>query len=100
MTFDDTEPVRPDGLSVRRRRHDRGWSTRDLVDAIGDACERATGIRQTITPNQLKAVEEHCERIPYATLCLVADGLGCDPVDLLPTEMTTEIENEDEQLTH
>lgn len=96
MTFDETEPVRPDGLSVRRRRHDRGWSTRDLVNEIGKACERATGIRQTITPNLLKAVEEHCEPIPYATLCLVADGLGCDPVDLLPSE----IEMPDEQFTH
>ncbi|MBW1884189.1 MAG: helix-turn-helix domain-containing protein [Deltaproteobacteria bacterium] len=96
MTFDETEPVRPDGLSVRRRRHDRGWSTRDLVDAIANACERATGIRQTITPNQLKAVEEQCERIPYATLRLLADGLGCDPADLLPTEPAST----DEQFTH
>ncbi len=96
MTYDETEPVHPDGLSIRRRRHDRGWSTRDLVDAIGDACERATGIRETITPNLLKSVEEQCEPIPYATLCLVADGLGCDPVDLLPSE----IESMEESLTH
>ncbi len=87
MTIDETDAVRPDGLSVRRLRHDRGWSTRDLVDAIANACERATGIRQTLTPNQLKAVEEECELIPYATLCLVADGLGCDPADILPTEI-------------
>jgi len=83
MTFDDTEPVRPDGLSVRRRRHDRGWSARDLIDAITNACERATGNRQSITPNLLTAIEEHSESIPYATLCLIADGLDCDPVDIL-----------------
>lgn len=86
MIFDETDPVRPDGLSVRRLRHDRGWSTRNLVDAIANACERATGIRETVTPNLLKAVEEHSRLIPYATLCLVADGLGCDPTDILPTE--------------
>ncbi len=86
MTFDDTESVHPDGLAVRRRRHERGWSARDLVEAIADACERATGNRQTITPNLLKAVEEHGESIPYGTLCLIADGLGCDPVDILPID--------------
>ena len=86
MNFDETAAVQPDGLSVRRLRHKRGWSARDLVNAIASACERATGIRQTITPNLLRAIEEHSEPIPYGTLCLVADGLGCDPVDLLPTE--------------
>ena len=85
MTLDETESVRPDGLTVRRRRHDHGWSPRELVDAIAAACERATGIRQTITPNLLKGIEEHNEPIPYATLCLVADGLGCDPVEILPS---------------
>ena len=100
MTFDETESVRPDGLSVRRRRHDRGWSTRDLVDAIANACERATGVRQTITPNQLKAVEEQCELIPYATLCLVADGLGCEPADLLAGEVGDDDEPTNERLTH
>ncbi len=100
MTFDENKTVRPDGLSVRRRRHDRGWSTRDLVDAIANACERATGIRQTITPNQLKPVEEQSEPIPYATLCLVADGLGCDPADLLAIEVEGEVEPENQQLTH
>ncbi len=78
--------VRPDGLSVRRLRHERGWSPRDLVDAIGQASERATGIRETITPNELSWIEEQCEMIPYATLCLVADGLDCDPVDILGTK--------------
>ena len=84
MTFDDQEDVRPDGLAVRRRRHEHGWSARDLVEAIADACERATGTRKTITPNLLKSVEEHGEVIPYGTLCLIADGLGCDPIDIIP----------------
>ena len=35
--FDDDEGVRPDGLSVRRLRHERGWSPRRLVDAIEHA---------------------------------------------------------------
>lgn len=86
MTFDDNEAVRPDGLSVRRMRHDRGWSTRDMVNAVADACERSSGLRDTITPNVLKAVEEHNESISYATLRLIADGFGCDPMDILPTE--------------
>lgn len=86
MMFDEDEAVRPDGLSVRRRRHDHGWSPRELVAAIATACEVATGNRQTITPNLLMAIEEQSEPIPYGTLCLVADGLGCDPVDILPTE--------------
>ena len=86
MNFDEDRAVRPDGLSVRRMRHDRGWSTRDMVNAVAEACERATGLRETITPNVLKAVEEHNESIPYATLCLIADGFGDDPVDILPAE--------------
>ena len=85
MNPDDVKSIRPDGLSIRRMRHDRGWSPRDMVDAIASACERATGLRETITPNVLKAIEEHNEHISYATLCLVADGLGCDPTDILPS---------------
>lgn len=84
MKFDEDRSVRPDGLSVRRMRHDRGWSSREMVNAVAAACERATGLRETITPNVLKAIEEHNETISYATLCLIADGFGCDPVDILP----------------
>ncbi len=86
MNFDEDEAVRPDGLSIRRRRHDHGWSAREFVDEIASACERATGTRKTITPNLLSGIEEHNERISHAILCLIADGLGCDPVDILPTE--------------
>ncbi len=83
---DDERHVRPNGLSVRRLRHEKGWSPRDLVEAIGDACERATGIRETITPNLLKGIEEHWENIPRTTLRLIADGLDCDPADILDSD--------------
>ncbi|MBW2231582.1 MAG: hypothetical protein JRG92_05210 [Deltaproteobacteria bacterium] len=80
---DDQRLVRPDGLSVRRRRHDFSYSPRDLVEAIGRASLLATGLPDTITPNLLQGVEERYERIPYATLRLIAGGLDCDPVDIL-----------------
>jgi transcriptional regulator with XRE-family HTH domain len=75
--------LRPDGLAVRRRRHDNGWSARELAIAIESASFRASGLRQTLTPNQLKAIEERDERISYDQLLLLADGLDCDPVDLI-----------------
>ncbi len=80
---DDATLVTPDGLSVRRRRHDLSLSPRDLVEAIATAQERATGLRDTITPHQLSGIEERAERIPWSTLRLVASGLDCDPVDIL-----------------
>jgi molybdenum cofactor cytidylyltransferase len=88
MTLDESEVVQPDGLTVRRMRHDRGWSAREMVNAIATACERATGNRQTITPNLLKGIEEHNETIPYETLCLIADGFGCDPVEILAANLS------------
>jgi hypothetical protein len=80
--IDENDCVHPDGLTVRRMRHENGWSPRELIDAIGDASERATGLRETVTPNLLIGIEEHDEMIPYATLCLLADGLDCDPVEI------------------
>ncbi len=80
---DDQQLVRPDGLSVRRRRHDKGWSPRELTAAIESASFDSSGLRRTLTPNQLKAIEEQEERIPYDQLLLLADGLDCDPVDLI-----------------
>ena len=53
--------IRLDGLAVRRRRHDQGWSPRQLVDAIAEACFAASGLRHTLTPNQIQAVEEREE---------------------------------------
>lgn len=75
--------VRLDGLAVRRHRHDRGWSPRDLVFAIAEASFVASGLRRTLTPNQIQAIEEREEQITYAELLLLADGLACDPSDLI-----------------
>ena len=75
--------VRLDGLAVRRYRHDHGWSPRDLVVAIEEACFTASGLRRTLTPNQIQAIEEREERISYDELLLLADGLACDPSDLI-----------------
>jgi hypothetical protein len=86
MTSADAEDgriVQPDGLVIRGRRHERGWSQRDLVEAIAAAHERATGVRETIRPTVLAAVEERGARIPFATLRLIAGGLDCNPVELL-----------------
>lgn len=80
---DDRHLVVPDGLSVRRRRHDKSWSARDLVAAIGEASFVATGMRDTITPDEVRGIEERNESVPYATLRLIARGLDCDPVDIL-----------------
>jgi DNA-binding Xre family transcriptional regulator len=75
--------VRLDGLAVRRFRHDHGWSPRDLVAAIADASFAASGMRRTLTPNQIQAIEEREEQITYDELLLLADGLACDPSDLI-----------------
>jgi len=64
-------------------RHERGWPPRALIAAIGEASLRASGQRETISPNLLAGIEERNERVPYETLCLVAAGFGCDPIDLL-----------------
>lgn len=80
---DDQRLVEPDGLSIRRRRHDKSWSSRDLVAAIEEASLVASGLKETITPDQVRGIEERNERIPYATLRLVARGLDCDPIDIM-----------------
>jgi len=77
------ELVLLDGLSVRRRRHAHGWSPRDLVVAIERASFHSSGQRRSLSPNQIEAIEERAERIPYALVLLLADGLDCDPVDLI-----------------
>jgi len=86
MPDEDQRRIRPNGLTIRRLRHEQGWSPRDLLEAISEASERATGIRRTLSPNLLSGIEEHCEVIPYATLTLIADGLDCDPVDLFDAD--------------
>lgn len=82
-TGDDDRRVRPDGLGIRGRRHELGWSPRDLVNAIGRARTRETGVWETITPNLLRGIEEQNENVPYQTLCLVAAGLDCNPAELM-----------------
>ena len=81
--YDDARPVRPNGLAIRQLRRDRGWSRRDLLEAIAEATLRETGIRETISPNLLEGIEEGNEAIPYSTLCRIASGLDCEPVELL-----------------
>jgi hypothetical protein len=83
---DDARLVRPDGLAIRGRRHARGWSPRDLVEAIGEAQRAATGLRESVTPAVLRSVEERDARVPYATVRLIAAGLDCNPVELLLVE--------------
>lgn len=81
--YEDGRPIRPDGLAIRRLRRDRGWSRRDLLEAIAEATRRETGLRETISANLLEGVEEGNEPIPYSTLCRIASGLDCEPVELL-----------------
>ncbi len=81
--YEDGRPIRPDGLAIRRMRRDRGWSRRDLLEAIAEATLRETGIRDTLSPNLLEGIEEGNEAIPYSTLCRIASGLDCEPVELL-----------------
>ena len=68
---------------VRRMRHELGWPPRLLIAAIGEASIRASGMRETITPDELAGIEERNEPVAYDTLCLLAAGLDCDPIDIL-----------------
>jgi DNA-binding Xre family transcriptional regulator len=36
-----------------------------------------------MTPSQIEAIEERAESITYDDLLLLADGLACDPSDLI-----------------
>ncbi|MEZ4332467.1 MAG: hypothetical protein R3F35_11970 [Myxococcota bacterium] len=84
------ELVLLDGLTVRRRRHAHGWSTRELSAAIEAASFASSGRKRSISPNQLEAIEERAERIPYELVLLLADGLDCDPIDLVaPGELSS-----------
>jgi hypothetical protein len=82
-THDDARLVRPDGLAIRGLRHQRGWSPRDLAGAISEAERVATGRTANVVPRVLHAVEERNAPIAYATLCLIAAGLDCNPVEIL-----------------
>ena len=69
--YEDGRPIRPDGLAIRRLRRDRGWSRRELLEAIAEATQRATGIRETISPNLLEGIEE-------GTIFYRSEGLPVD----------------------
>ena len=84
--YDDDTEVRPDGLTVRRMRHERAWSPRKLIDAIGERRRESTGVATSISPNLLAGIEERDETVPYSTLCLVAGAFDCDPIDLVRDE--------------
>ena len=94
MEREDERLVRPDGLAIRGRRHRLAWSPRDLVDAIGRASARETGLRESITPDLLLGIEEDNEVIPYATLRLVAAGLDCNPVELVAADPADSTESD------
>jgi transcriptional regulator with XRE-family HTH domain len=83
VTFDDAAPVRPDGRTIRRRRRLLGLSRADLAARIERRSREATGRAESVSRNVLAHVEERSERVPYATLCLIALGLDCNPVELL-----------------
>ena len=74
--------VVPDGVAIRRRRRARGWSRREFVHEISEASFRASGLRKSISVNQLKGIEENNEVIAYEVLCRLAAGLDTDPVSL------------------
>ncbi|MDH3685296.1 MAG: hypothetical protein OEP95_03675 [Myxococcales bacterium] len=79
---DDTEIV-PDGLTIRRWRRRHGWSRRTFVARLRAHSEEVTGLPETIPRSLLQGVEDENERIPYGTLCLIASGLDCNPVEIL-----------------
>lgn len=81
--FDDASPVVPDGLGIRRRRRRRGWSRRALVTAIAEQSIRESGVPETVSLSLLEGMEEGNEAVPYATLCRVAAGLDCNPMELV-----------------
>lgn len=83
MPADDERLVRPDGLAIRGLRHERGWSPRELSQRIAEANEVATGLPAQIAPRVLTAVEERNAPVSYSTLCCIAAGLDCNPVEIL-----------------
>lgn len=86
-TMEDAfESVRPDGGEVRRRRVENGWGPSKLISEIARAHRIATGLVETISPVLLRNIEDANEIVPYETLCLIADGLDCDPIDILLPE--------------
>lgn len=83
MADEDARLVRPDGLAIRGLRHARGWSPRDLAAAISAAHEAATGLPARVAPRLLSAIEERNTLVAYETLCTIAAGLDCNPVEIV-----------------
>ncbi len=54
----------------------------------------ASGLRKTLTPNQIQAIEERGELVSYEELLLLADGLACDPSDLMSDATTSRLRSE------
>jgi hypothetical protein len=90
--FDDDARVRPDGLTIRRRRRRLGWSRGELAAAIERRSREATGRAESVSRNLLQGVEEANEPVPYATLCLISLGLDCNPVEILQAERAADDE--------
>ena len=42
-----------------------------------------SGLRKTISVNLLEGIEDTNEPVPYATVCRVASGLDCNPMELV-----------------
>lgn len=63
-----------------------GLSRAGLSQRIERRSFEATGRVESVSRNVLQHVEEAGERVPYATLCLIALGLDCNPMELLAPE--------------
>jgi transcriptional regulator with XRE-family HTH domain len=80
---DDDSAVTPDGLAIRRRRHERGWSPRRLIEEVQERHFASTGLRAKLSPNILSGIEERGEVVPYEMICMLSDAFDCDPIDLV-----------------
>ena len=66
-----------------------GLSRAGLSERIERRSVESTGRVETVTRNVLQHVEEAGVRVPYATVCLIALGLDCNPMELLAPEAPT-----------
>ena len=83
MSEEDDRLVRPDGLAIRGLRHGRGWSPRELAAAITEAHVAATGLPIRVAPRVLTSIEERNALVSWETLCTIAAGLDCNPIEIL-----------------
>ena len=59
------------------------------MNAVARASERASGLPTTLSLNLLGWIEESNEPVPYATICRIAAGLDCEPVELVRVSAET-----------